>query len=255
MHSEGYSQLRGFFYVIAAAIYANLCQSKNIIIAECGPTMYQTRYSPFDSITMTTHPFIMSKTNLLCRLFFNKEFRLVLPFENLTKAEIVSLNPLPNIFPLTHSCIGTRWIDSGAKGKKANDGTCFGCVTRSLSLLTAGIKDATYERNPLINSSAYQDHLINLLAFSTDLLLNYDEMDDFTKEIISDYDKFNLFRRFALDNIAAVHILCNSGKTFNKNIKVFYDDVLKSIKIKELEQRIKDVRAQKYTPDFNKLVT
>jgi hypothetical protein len=38
MGSTGYSQIRGFLYVLFAGVYASLCKSSNIFVTECGPT-------------------------------------------------------------------------------------------------------------------------------------------------------------------------------------------------------------------------
>src|SRR3989338_5422794 len=55
MGSTGYSQLRGFLYILSAGVYVNLCEADKILVTECGPTMYQPLFSPYDSITYTTH--------------------------------------------------------------------------------------------------------------------------------------------------------------------------------------------------------
>lgn len=258
MYSEGYSQLRGFLYVMYGAIFAKLRDAEQILITECGPTMYQMRFSPFDSITMTTHPYVMSKTKKLIQLFFNKHIELITPFEDLTKSEVAVLNPLPEIFPMSHSCIGARWIDSIQHGnedaKEDNDGTCYGCITRRLGLITAGIEDAKYENNPLLDPKAYADHLMNLLAFSTEVLLDYENIDDFSRENIDEFNKKDLFYRFALDNICALYILIKEGKTLNHYIDNFYLDVVEELGEELFEKRIKEVRDKKYLPNFDKKV-
>lgn len=258
MYSEGYSQLRGFLYVMSGIIFANLRGAKNVFITECGPTMYQMRFSPFDSITMTTHPYVMSKTKKLSQLFFSKSFELIIPFEDLTKSEVAITNPLPEIFPIAHSCIGARWIESIQHGnedaKADNDGTCYGCVTRRLGLITAGVEDAQYEKDPLLDPNAYADHLMNLLAFSTEVILDYDNIDDYSRENIDEFNKQDLFYRFALDNIAALHILIKSGKNLNHNIDHFYFEVVERLGEEILNKRISEVRSKSKKPNLDKKV-
>ena len=258
MHSQGYSQLRGFLYVMAGAIYADLRNASNILITECGPTMYQMRFSPFDSITMTTHPMVMSKTKKLINLFFGKDMKLIIPFENLTKAEVASINPLPEIFQHAHSCIGTRWIGSmiGEAGDARCDncGTCYGCVVRRLGLITAGIDEAQYENDPTLDQKAHSDHIMNLLAFSVDVLLDYENIDDYSKENIEDYNKEELFHRFALDNIAALHILLKSGKSLNPDIEHFYNEVIDKMDKSVLDKRIEEVQSKSSEANFDKEV-
>jgi len=255
MYSHGYSQLRGFLYVMSGAIYADLCKASNILITECGPTMYQMRFSPFDSITMTTHPMVMSKAKKLINLFFGKDIKLIIPFENLTKSEVASLNPLPEIFQSAHSCIGSRWIgsmkDQSEGARQDNCGTCYGCVVRKLGLITAGINETKYENNPLLDENAHVDHLMNLLAFSVDVLLDYDNIDDYSKENIEDYNKEELFHRFALDNIAALHILKKSGKPLNPAIEHFYYEVIEKVGESILDKRIEEVQSKSSEANFN----
>ena len=252
MYSKGYSQLRGFFYVLSGSIYANLKNANKIFITECGPTMYQMRFSPIDSITMTTHPFVLSKSKKLSELFFRKKIEFVIPFENLTKAEVAKLNPFPELFKISHSCIGMRWI--GTDFQENNDGTCYGCVVRRLGLLVAGLVDANYEKNPIINEEAPSDNLSNLLAFSSEFLIDWEGMEYCQLENIREYNKHKLFRKFSLDNIAALYLLKQSGVILSPHISTFYDEAIGVIGEPVLIKRIKKVRGGKYYPDFDKRV-
>ncbi|MBR9706191.1 hypothetical protein GOV14_04095, partial [Candidatus Pacearchaeota archaeon] len=252
MYSEGYSQLRGFFYVLSGSIYANLKNAKQIFITECGPTMYQMRFSPMDSITMTTHPFVLSKAKKLSELFFKKKLNFVIPFEDLTKAEVAKLNPFPDLFKISHSCIGMRWI--GSDFKENNDGTCYGCVVRRLGLITAELEDVNYEKNPIVDSDISSDNLSNLLAFSSEFLIDWQGMEYCQLENINEYKKYKLFRRFSLDNLAALYILKKRGINLGSHIINFYEEVIKSIGEDVLIKRIKKVRKKRYQPDFNKYV-
>ena len=57
--ARGYAQLRGFLYMVSAAAWMHVLQADRLIVTECGPTMYQPRFSPLDSVTMTTHPVVV----------------------------------------------------------------------------------------------------------------------------------------------------------------------------------------------------
>jgi 7-cyano-7-deazaguanine synthase in queuosine biosynthesis len=244
MGSTGYSQLRGFLYCLCGGIYAKLKNSKRIIISECGPTMYQVYFSPFDTITMTTHPFVLKKAKEITENILQRKIEYVLPFENLTKAEVARIVPTPALLPYTHSCISQRF------GK--NDGTCYGCITRRLGLLAANIQDAKYERNPLVDKNANADHLLNLLRFSSDVLTDYESLPDYSKENIEEYGKHNLFRRFALDNYLGILKVPQTKR--NPVLSRLVSDTLKDIKQAEIEERSEQLNASKIKPDFTRMV-
>jgi hypothetical protein len=196
----------------------------------------------------------MSKAKNIIALLLKEEFEILIPFENLTKADVAAINPFPELFRVAHSCIGSRWIESGHTGRTANDGTCYGCVVRMLGLITAGIDDVDYEHNPIVNQYSNADNLLNVLAFSTEVILDYDGIDLFSREIIDEYRKKDLFVRFALDNIAALHILIGKGLSLNPLIMNHYFDVKNSIGTGALEKRIADVRRIACKPDFKRSV-
>ena len=246
MFSIGYSQLRGFLYIITASIYANLLHSKQILVTECGPTMYQSRFSPFDTVTMTTHPFVLNKAKKLIKLFLGKNIELVLPYEDLTKSQLVSLSPLPELFPFTHSCISQRFGQ--------HDGTCYGCVVRRIAFITAGIKDTRYTNNPLTNESSNADHLLSLARFSIDVLTNYENMEDYMKENIDEFNKIDLFKRFSQDFFAGIHLLKNEGEEVTPAVETFYEDALKAVGKDSIENHIGFIRDKKYKPAFSKTV-
>ena len=254
MYSQGYSQLRGFLYVVCAGIFAKLRRAKTILVTECGSTMYQIRFSPFDSITMTTHPFVMSAAKKFIELLFKQSFEIIIPFENLTKAEISVLNPYPEMLPLTHSCIGSRWIVSGKQGYRSNCGTCYGCVIRRLGLITAGVKDTRYEKDPLYDPNSNLDNLQNLLAFSAEVIIDYHRIDDFTIENIEEFKKRGLFTRFALDNICALHYCLKSGYSLTSEILHHYHDVLSIKGNNTLDARIRDVRKGTFKANYKRVV-
>lgn len=236
MGLAGYSQLRGFLYILSGGVYLNLCKTDKIIVTECGPTMYQPLFSPFDSITYTTHPYVLKVAKDALTILLGFEPKIIIPFEDLTKAEVISSSGIKD-FSATHSCISQRFGD--------HDGTCFGCVIKKLACQVTGVKDVKYNKN-VFNGNANQDNLLNLLNFSDDLLNNYKTTPAFQKEKIEEFSKQDLFERYALDNLAGLMLGIEKQhelykKFVNSNQKLF-------------EGRITQVRRKPKAPDFNRMV-
>ncbi|MGI0134017.1 MAG: hypothetical protein ACREBW_03555, partial [Candidatus Micrarchaeaceae archaeon] len=61
--------------------------------------MYQPKLAPFDTVTMTTHPFVLRKVKSVLRLILGRDVQLVLPYENMTKSEVVAASPLKDGLP------------------------------------------------------------------------------------------------------------------------------------------------------------
>jgi len=235
MSSLGYSQLRGFVYILSGGIYANLCKADKILVTECGPTMYQPLFSPYDSITYTTHPYVMKAAKDVLDIFLEAKPKIIIPFEDLTKAEVVS-NSMIEDFSVTHSCISQRFGD--------HDGTCFGCVIKKLACIVSGVKDVSYNKD-MFEEGANQDNLLNALAFSADLLNGYDEMPAFETEKIEEFQKHDLFQRYALDNLAGLMIGADKkNPLFRRYIG----------KKEILQNRISQVRGNQKKPDFSNCV-
>jgi hypothetical protein len=236
MGSTGYSQIRGFLYILYSSIFTNICNTKKIYVTECGPTMYQPLFSPFDSITYTTHPYVLKAAKDILHLFLGTSIKIFIPYENLTKAELI-INSGIRDYSMTHSCISQRFGD--------HDGTCFGCVVRKLACLVSGVKDTQY-RTDIFSSTASQDNLICLLDYSINILEHYNSMPAFQIDKIEEFNKKDLFCRYALDNLAGLMLAVNRTHPLYKKY------VLKKERI--LKQRIAKVRANIKKPDFNKTV-
>lgn len=234
----GYSQLRGFLYIVSAGAWMELLNADNLIISECGPTMYQPRFGPYDKVTMTTHPIVVGAAHSVLELLLGRKIKILIPFENMTKAEAIAFSRLKGELRNTHSCVSLRL------GR--HDGTCYGCIIRRLGALVAGVEDVKYDRDPITEEKANKENLISLLNFSLDLLFNYKDMPLYATENIEAYNKIDLFRRFALDNFAAIHILKEKGININNEIKYLYEDCLGKIGTDILDKRIEDVRNKKF---------
>ncbi len=242
--AKGYAQLRGFLYLLSAAAFAHKYGAKRIIVTECGPTMYQPRFSPLDSTTMTTHPFVVRKAKEIIDLLLNREVKIVTPFEDLTKAEVVAISPSKEGLKYTHSCISQRF--------GTHDGTCYGCVIRRLATTAAGVEDVKYTKNPLSDPNANAGNLYTLLNFCAEILTKYHRMEEFETGTIEAYHKKDLFRRFALDNFAAVFRLLSENKRVVKPIREIYNGVVKRVGVETLEDRLRALANPRFKANFAK---
>jgi 7-cyano-7-deazaguanine synthase in queuosine biosynthesis len=246
MLSRGYSQLRGFLYCLYGGIYVNLVKANNLVITECGPTMYQPRFSPYDTVTMTTHPFVLNKAKTILELFLRKKVNFVIPYENMTKSEVIAASPLKENLKFTHSCISLRF------GK--NEGACFGCTIRRLGFLVAGAEDTVYTKDPIGNSTYNADNLISLLRFSYDVLMDYRNMPYSSTENIMNYNKLDLFKRFSLDTFCGLYIYKTQINPLNNYLDPIYDSGMLSIGKEKIIKRIEKVRRFTFKPNFNKYI-
>jgi 7-cyano-7-deazaguanine synthase in queuosine biosynthesis len=246
MLSHGYSQLRGFLYCLYGGIYMSLVKARTLLITEVGPTMYQPRFSPYDAVTMTTHPFVLKKVKRILTTLLDREVSLVLPHENMTKAEVVAISGLKDGLPLTHSCVSLRF------GK--NDGCCYGCVARRLGFLVAGVRDADYTFDPLGRNGGNADNISNLLRFSLDVLTDFPDLLSSSKDIIEDFGKRDLFKRFALDTFAGLYVYQTEVGPLNPSLKALYQAGVIQLGTAKFEKRISKVRRPTFRPNFLKLV-
>jgi len=240
--AHGYAQLRGFLYMVSAAAWMHALKADRLIVTECGPTMYQPRFSPLDSITMTTHPRVVSFSKSAIEILLGRKIEIVLPFEDLTKAEVMAICPEKEGLKLTHSCVSQRF------GR--HDGTCYGCVIRQLAGIAAGIDDVSYQRNPIEDEDARAGNLLSLLAYSYDVLVNYDGMESYETEMVEAFGKRSLFQRFALDNFAAIHRLVLKGHPVRASIQELYTNLIAKIGASALESRLNELARGAFEPSF-----
>lgn len=239
----GYSQLRGFLYILSAGAWLELNDSDSLVLSECGPTMFQPRFGPFDSVTMTTNPYIVDVAHKILNILLGRRIKIYLPFQNMTKAEVIAYISDHNEISDTHSCVTQRFGN--------HDGTCYGCIIRRLGAIVADKADVQYINNPLIDNKSNLDNLISLLLFSQDLLLSYHSMPLYQIENIETFQQYDLFYRFALDNIAAVHLLKIQGKKLIREVTRLYKEYIDIKGTNELEGRIEAVRNRKFKINEN----
>ena len=242
--ASGFAQLRGFLYLLAAAAIAQRLGSERIIVTECGPTMYQPRFSPLDSVTMTTHPFVIRSAAQVVNLLLHRELKIVTPFENLTKAEVIAICPEKEGLKYTHSCISQRF--------GTHDGTCYGCVIRRLASTAAGVKDVRYIKNPINDSRARAGNLYSLLTFCSEILTEFHAMEEYETGLIATYGKRDLFRRFALDNFAAIHRLVSNNKRVVRSVRTMYESLVQKLGTQMLEDRLAHLAQPTVRPNFKK---
>jgi len=183
---------------------------------------------------------VMRFASKVIRILLQREIKIVTPFENLTKAEVFAVSPHKSGLRYTHSCISQRF------GR--HDGTCYGCVIRRLAGIAAGVDDVHYDKNPINDKHARAGNLMSLLAYSYDLLTNYADMDTFEIEMIEAYSKQDLFRRFALDNFAAIHRLIRKRHRVRAPILQMYKSLVARIGTKALDARLDDLKQAKFVP-------
>jgi len=227
---------------VSAAAWMHVLQAGRLIVTECGPTMYQPRFSPLDSITMTTHPVVVRFSKQVIETVLGREIDILLPFEDLTKAEVMAVSPEKEGLRATHSCISQRF------GK--HDGTCYGCVIRRLAAVASGVDDVTYDRNPIEDEDARAGNLFSLLTYCYDILTNYHGMESYEIEAVQAYGKHDLFRRFALDNFAAIHRLISGGYRVQSSIQRMYEGLIAEIGTGVLETRIAELARGEFVPAF-----
>lgn len=239
-----YAQLRGFLYILSAAAWAELLSAERIVVTEVGPTMYQPKFAPFDRVTLTTHPHVVEAALIAAETVLKRNISLVMPFEDLTKAEVMALAPKPEKLRLTHSCISQRF--------SLQDGTCYGCVVRRLASEAAGIVDASYRADPVLQEAASQGNLLALLRFSLDFLRDPSTMEEFEVGEIEAFGKHDLFRRFALDNFAALYSVRKREGRLAANVETIYRQAVAYVKEDIFRERLVELRREKsFAPDWS----
>jgi hypothetical protein len=254
-------QFRGFAYLVFGCVMAKIHNTNALVISEVGPTMFLPEFTPLDEVTLTTHPTLMKLTKELFKRVEGSTYEFYTPFANLTKSEAIALCPNKALIPMTNSCHTTRW----AANPFSHCGSCYGCIVRRISCLIANVPDARYQADALLKNVGDEiegrgkrmvtnenllENLMPILRFSRDIL--EDKLDDSTRLKIESFDKTKLYQRFALDVLSALYVLYEEGGQGNTKVKAFYEECKHDgvISPATAEDRISEVRENKYTPDF-----
>lgn len=244
-HGTRIRYLRGIKYLFDALLLSRT----NIIISECGPTMYQPRFAPLDDVTFTTNPQLLEYAKEIAKIVLNSKIKLIKPNENLTKAEIIASCPQKNNIKHTHSCWTTRW-----QVQKNHEGSCYGCVTRNIATCVAGVEDNVYRHNVLTCKDNTNKQLINILAlldFSLRVLSDYESLPSYSRDIIDKNKKQNLFKRFSMDNFSALYLLKERKELRDPLLIKYLERAKKYLSKDTIQNRIEEVRACRYTPNFH----
>jgi len=250
-------QTRGFLFLTAAAIVADIFKAKKIIVAECGVTKYQPSISPSDEITKTTHPFMVK----LSREIFEKfgiDVKIDFPFEGFTKAEIIAGHSSPLSLKNSHSCRSSNFSNED----KSECGYCFGCLLKHISLsYITGEKQNQFLIDPLTNKNNFKtknlghtiklntmryESIFSLIGFSSSVLA--DCLSTSTKNYIAQYKTGDLFKRHAEDMIYGLIYMKNKGWIKNEKIIAILDKIEKAnwYEADRIDSRKKEILDTKY---------
>jgi len=242
-HGDGMRRFRGIFYILNGLTLGN----RNIIVCEVGPTMYQVPFTVLDDITVTAHPKALEFAHKIAYDVLGTEIRILTPNEDLTKAEVAATCRLDRFVKKTVSCSRTSFANSEAP----NCGTCYPCIVRRLGVLVAGAQDSRYRYNfagNIKHMGAY-DNIVQLIRFSIDFLKYPEHVPWYTLNIPRTYGKLELFRRFALDNLAGLKVLAE--QTYMSVPLTKLHTLASDVISKEcLEDRIASVRGNEFKPNL-----
>jgi len=237
---RGYSQIRGFLYIIYSTMVALFVGAKRIVVSECGVTMYQPKFAPLDTITYTTHPSVLRYAKRISELITGKRFDIILPFENFTKSEMMFLINDDSTLSKTHSCITARW--------GINCGLCYACITRMLGSVNLNLSLDYFKDNVFEKDS---DMLISLLKFCLDFYSFKENLDYWSISNIKKYEKEELFERFCDDVFLALYNLNKKG-LLNEDYKFFLERAIEFRNVNISNRKNSLLQAKR--PDFSKKV-
>ena len=229
-------QTRALVYLSIALIYARRSGAKKIAIPESGPTMINIPINDSVKPTRTVHPDFLESL----KLFFNSLFDdyrvegIYSPLGNMTKVdaihEIIIKNRAENIIPQTTSCFKMRTSTSCGK--------CYGCVTRRLSCIFAGIEDCTYEfdiftddKFIIKNNSANLVVVLDLVELASKVL-NWDDLDARYKLMIKNSGKEELLKRFYAQILYAVYLKWKENKNSESPVLQKFKELIIQDRIK-----------------------
>lgn len=257
-------QLRGLLYVVCGGVAANVVGTDRIVIAESGPTSLLPEMAPLDTVTLTTHPYMLTRVRELLATVYGKRFHLLLPYGLMTKAESLASCEFKDPLRLTNSCKTTQF----ATIEYSHCGHCFGCSVRELSSIVADTPDARYQYDPIrlpMNKSGVgpwagkgvgpesMSDVLKTLEFARSIL--EDRLDASVRLKTDDPAVGDLYRRFAADILSGLHVIYSQKhEGHNQAVARVYEDSIRDgvVTKDDLEDRIQNVRSCKHQPDFSR---
>ena len=256
-------QLRGLLYTVNAGVCASRGEVERVLISESGPTMLLPRFSPLDTVTLTTHPYILRLAHDLLEKEYHRKFTVVAPYAQMTKAESIASCRVKDSIAATHSCANTLF----ARHPLATHcGSCFGCIVRRMSCLVASVGDAGYTFDPFglsrghagrawrrgqhLSDDAFAE-VLAVLLFARKVL--EDKLPPSIQLHMDANEVGDLFRRFSLDMLAGLYVIDRGRGLKNRTVETFYRECLQDgvFTAGMATSRIADVRSEKYRPDFS----
>jgi hypothetical protein len=257
-------QLRGLLYVVCGGVAANIVGTDRIVIAESGPTTLLPEMAPLDTVTLTTHPYMLTRVRELLATVYGKRFHLLLPYGLMTKAESLASCQFKVPLRLTNSCRTTQF----ATIDQSHCGCCFGCIIRELSSIVANTPDAGYQYDPLrlpmdksgvgrwagkgVGPERMSD-VLKTLEFARSIL--EDRLDASIRLKTDDPAVGDLYRRYAADILSGLHVIYSQKhEGHNQAVERVYTESIRDgvVKKGDLEERIQTVRSGKHRPDFTR---
>lgn len=245
-------QTRGFLFLTAAAVTADIYNAKKIIVAECGVTKYQPSISYSDEITKTTHPFMIELAKMVYK-DYGIDVEIEFPFDDNTKTEIIASSSNINLLKSTHSCRYSLF--SSYEQKEC--GYCFACIMKNISLsYIERKKQNQFRLDPItkpinyvgtnLGNKRYLNHknyesILSIIGFSKSVLA--DNVKEPTLYYIEQYNKLDLFRRTSEDMIYGLMYMKKKGWIENEVIlnqlnKIEKENWFKSERINERRNEI-----------------
>jgi len=142
---------RSFLFLALAGAAAIVTEAKRVEMFENGPMGLGVPYTPSRFSTRTVHPsFLDGMQQVLQRMPDGGSVQIDNPFQRLTKAEVLSRAPRPDLvrgLPITCSCSHSWRVHLMKRNLTRGDyegwhcGFCPPCIHRRLAILCAGLGD------------------------------------------------------------------------------------------------------------------
>lgn len=246
-------QTRGFSFLSAAIVIADLYKAKHIIISECGVTKYQPSINVADEITKTTHPLMITLAHeLFSKLSIEKE--IIFPFDKKTKAEIIATVKNPVALKNSRSCRKSNISDK----TKPECGHCFGCLLKHISLAyVTGEPQNQFLLDPItkknnetalnmghtwkFNTERYES-IMSLISFCEAVIADKTCLPQTTQQLLMQQGTDSLFTRHAEDMIFGLMYMKQKGWVKNEKVLAALERIEKEQWFKK--ERIKTRREE-----------